>query len=65
MNETIERHGVIIGTVTKEFPQVRVFRAVFKPGTKPVYRATLLDGQTTQFTFSSRKQAIEWLEQAR
>ncbi len=64
MNERLERieiDGTFIGTLVREVPMVRVFRAVFKPSARPVYRACVPMGTITEFTFPSRKQAIEWL----
>ena len=59
--ELIQIDRVFLGHIEPYFKPLSNFRGVSK---RPVFFAFNQDGQRTEFTLPSRKQAIEWLEGA-
>jgi hypothetical protein len=56
--ELIQVDRVFLGHIEPFFKPLSNFRGVSK---RPVFFAYRQDGQRTEFTLPSRKQAIEWL----
>ena len=61
MKERIEVDGVFLGHVEPYFKPLSYCRGVSK---RPVYFAYRQDGQRTEFTLPSKKQAVDWLKEA-